>query len=155
MSLWTCELCDWQGLATQKSGHKAWRCPKQGALKRNLEKRAKAVEALPCGCGCGAQIPQVKGQKKCHFLHGHYEAWRSRQRAEETRRRKKIGARAAEEAQREREERRLAEEMAPIVTMEEATERAARAVAMVTGEDSFRLWARCLGFHVDGAPTAA
>ena len=165
MSAWTCKACGWEGRATQKSGHIAWRCPRQGNLLKALQKAERkarreanaAVEApqapssprfwqyLPCLCQCGAQIGQVRGHKKRQFVDAeHYERWRA---ASITK--------AAGEDPDVVAARKHAEEVAAVAAKNEATRAEADAVPMVTGKASLKLWARCLGFAVDAEPAAA
>lgn len=100
---------------------------------------------LPCLCQCGTDIGQVKGQKKRQFVDAeHYERWRAAALA------KAVGEDPDVAAQ-----RKHAEEVAAVAAKNEAARVEAEAVSMVRGEASFRLWARCLGFHVDGAPAGA
>jgi hypothetical protein len=155
MSTWKCELCGEEMRTTQKSGHKTWRCPKQGnGLKRLRQQEREAAKAEPpapkpdryllCVCGCETKIRQVTGQRKKQFVNtDHYEKWR------------RASLKAAGGDPDEAQEKKLAEELAPITSKDAEIARAAEQVPMVTGEASFRLWGRCLGFSVDVAQAAA
>lgn len=133
---WTCDLCGAVLYATQRGNHVRWNCPKQGRLLRMMEDAATAPPLpevfLPCLCGCGATIKQVTGRKKKHYVDvEHYEAHRAEARV-------RRDARDAETD--DAVERRLAEEMGPVVARDATTQAAAQAVRLLTGEASFRLW---------------
>jgi predicted RNA-binding Zn-ribbon protein involved in translation (DUF1610 family) len=153
---WECDACGAMVLPTQKGNHVHWKCPMQGEgrKKREAEERRAAGVDLPpepkffqylaCVCRCGTQIGQVKGQKKRQFVNSeHYEKWR------------KDTLRAAGGDGQTVEQRKHAEEVAAVVAKETAIQRAAAVVPMVTGDASFRLWARCLGLNVDKTAEAA
>lgn len=148
-------MCNETVAMTHKGHHRKFKCPAQGLLKKALEKQAReaAVEAerqkaietetppspkffqyLACVCGCGAQIGQVKGQKKRQFVDAsHYANWR----------RETLCAAGGGDAE-PVEDRKRAEEVAAVAAKDDAIRREADAVRMVTGEASFLLWARCL-----------
>ena len=164
---WTCGLCNATMRASNKGNHVRWKCPKQGNMLKALERQEAAAKSppppkyfqyLPCACGCGEQVGQIKGAKKKHFLDTeHYENWRALQRSAQVRENAMAEAEDAKErGETEAAKRREAEEMAPILARGTAAKQAAQTVPMVTGEASFRLWARCLGFNAgDAAPVAA
>jgi hypothetical protein len=169
-SRWTCDRCNATVAMTHKGHHRKFKCPEQGNLLRAKKRqeqaianeaareaeRLKAIEEakppppkffqyLACVCGCGAQIGQVKGQRKRQFVDAsHYEKWR------------RAALRAAGGGDAElAEERKRSEEVAAVAAKDDAIRREAEAVRMVTGEATLRLWAQCLGFRVDGVPVSA
>lgn len=163
MSLWTCDKCGWQGRVQQKRGHSLWRCPEQGNMRKALKRQEKATNTQPkpvatllCECGCGTAVAQTGKAKPKRFVDmAHFERWRAPQRTAAAQREAAKRAKAIEQQEEAREARRLAAEVAPVLRMEAECSRAAEAVPMVTGDASFRLWARCLGFAVDVAPVEA
>lgn len=154
---WKCEACGAMVLPTQKGNHVHWQCPEQGEGRKKreaAERKAAGLDPepqrtffqhLPCMCGCGAQVGQIKGQKKRYFVDDdHYDKWRSPTKVAQARRARE------EPAELEKEEadlakRKFAEEMAPVVADAELTAKLAELVPMVTGEASHALWGACLG----------
>jgi hypothetical protein len=143
---WECDACGAMVLPTQKGNHVHWKCPMQGEgrKKREAEERRAAGLDLPpepkffqylaCVCRCGAQIGQVKGNKKRQFVNSeHYEKWR------------KETIRAAGGDGQKAEQRKHAEEVAAVVAKEDAIRREAEAVLLLSREASYALWGACLG----------
>ena len=143
---WECDACGTMVLPTQKGNHVHWKCPMQGEgrKKREAEERRAAGLDLPpepkffqylaCVCRCGAQIGQVKGNKKRQFVNSeHYEKWR------------KETLRAAGGDGQTTEERKHAEEVAAVVAKDDAIRREAEAVLLLSREASYALWGACLG----------
>jgi len=158
---WECDACGALVMPMQRGNHVHWKCPMQGEGRKKreaAERKATGLDPEPakpepkffqylaCVCGCGAQIGQVKGQKKRQFVDAsHYEAWR----------REAIKKAAGGEPELV-EERKHAEEVAAIAARNEAIKREANAVRLLSGEESFRLWVRCLDLKIgDVAPAAA
>lgn len=164
---WTCDKCNETVAMTHNGHHRKYRCPRQGNLLRATQRHVKAsanaaarqadaelkkAEAkpapkywqyLPCLC-CGVPIGQVKGQRKRQFVDAsHYEAWRRAQ------------ARATEGDVELVAERKHAEDVAALAAKEETIRREADAVRLLSREESFALWARCLGFNVGDSASAA
>lgn len=174
-AMWTCEKCDTTIYAMQRGNHARFRCPKQGNMLKAIERqrleaeRRAAIAATPelrfhsflqCMCGCGSQVGQVKGKRKKHYVDDlHYARHRNLQRRFMSIRRgeaTEANVPAHDPMNEIVEERRLAEEIAPIVAKEEAARMTAESTVIVTGEASFRLWARCLGLNlVDTASVVA
>lgn len=167
-----CSKCNETLPAMQRGNHARFRCPKQGRMLEVLERQRQKTELLaaiasnpalrfssffPCPCGCGAQVGQVKGKRKKHYVDDlHYAKHRNLQRRLMAMNGgPSVAAPAEVKAQEDfTTERRLAEEIAPIVAKVETAQRLAESTPLVTGEASFRLWALCLGFSVDSAAGA-
>jgi hypothetical protein len=165
-SRWTCDKCNAAVAMTHKGHRRKFKGPQQGFLKKALKEQARdaAAEAqrqqviaeapppppkffqyLSCVCGCGAQIGQVKGQRKRQFVDAsHYETWR------------KDALRAAGGGGTQSvEDRKRAEEVAAVAAKDDAIRREAETVRMLGPRASFLLWAQCLGFNpgdVSGIP---
>jgi len=168
-SRWTCPLCNAVVAMTHKGHHRKYRCPLQGNLLRakNRQEQAIANEAareaerlkaieeakpppptffqyLACVCRCGAQIGQVKGQRKRQFVDAtHYEKWRSAT----------LMATGGDSLA--VEERKRAEEVAAVAAKDDAIRREAEAVRLLSPEASFALWVRCLDIKVGDTTNAA
>jgi hypothetical protein len=167
---WTCDKCGTTISAMQRGNHVRFRCPEQGNMLKVLEKQKaeaarKAAEAakpvqyyeyLPCKCGCPEKIGQVKGKKKKYFVDDvHYQRQRYRMHAKQIRAAREAEAKHGPVVEdEEAEARRLAEELAPIASKDAEIARKAEQVPMVTGADSFMLWAKCFGFSVDVSQAA-
>lgn len=154
---WECPACGAMVPPTQKWNHVHWQCPMQGQGRKKreaAERKAAGLDKAPepefwqylaCVCGCGAQIGQVKGQKKRQFVdHGHYDKWRA----------ESLRTAAGGEADLVAK-RKHAEEVAALAAKEEAIAREAAAVRLLTPDKSLQLWAQCLGFSLDAEHVAA